>query len=289
MEGESGLEGRRPAEESLVQGPIENALMLTAAGNAYLAGRDMSGFWPNAPTFKFTKLCEFRLPPPSGKDSDEHPLRAADPLAWFASLKPWCRGLRLHFTQRKRAPNQQIDAPDRMLVAFVGGGPRWLIEAVGAKDSELWEAFHRVGDQKDPERRIWLCTHILQGTIPKAEVEPINPVQALSDLRSALPEIEEYARDEKYDNFADCFQRAREALDNRLVVDAPWISELVRYTGFDQTQLNMLQAINHAWVFGGMGSWNDLGGGERYDQVSEKLFSALNDCICGLANSTYRG
>lgn len=29
------------------------------------------------------------------------------------------------------------------------------------------------------------------------------------------------------------------------------------------------------------------GGGERYDALSERLFSALNDAAAGLANSTY--
>ncbi len=273
-----------------MQGPIENALMLTAAGNNYLAGRDISGFWPDAPTFKFLGLCEFRLPPPSGKDTDEYPVRAADPMAWFASLKPWCKGLRLHFGPSIRGPNQQTDTPDRMLVGFVGGGPRWLVEAVGKDRSELWQGFHRIGDRNHPNQKVWLCTNILQGEIDTAEVESVQLPVALSDLRTVLPEIEAYAREQKLDNFADCFARASEALSSKAVEDAPWIADLVRYAGFDNTQLNVLQAVNHAWVFGGMGSWNDIGGsGERYDDLSERLFNALNDCISGLGNSTYRG
>jgi hypothetical protein len=272
-----------------MQGPTENALMLVAAGNAFMAGRDISGFWPNAPTFQFLKLCEFRLPPASGNDADEYPLVASDPMEFFALQKQNCRGYRLHHTVRKRGPSQQIDAPDRMLTAFVGGGAQWLIEAVGEFNSELWEGFHRLGDRDDPDRRIWLCTHIMQGMMPVKESEPVGLDEALSDLRVTLPDIEAYAREEKWDNFADCFARAREALDGKAKDKSPWTSDIIRYTGFSQHQLNVLQAINHAWVFGGMGSWNDTGGGERYDEVSERLYSALNDCIAGLANSTYRG
>jgi hypothetical protein len=282
------MERRRPAEEGLVQGPTENALMLVAAGNAFMAGRDMSGFWPDAPSFKFLKLCEFRLPPASGNDADEYPLVASDPMEFFSLQNPNCRGYRLHHTIRKRGPNQQSDTPDRMLAAFVGGGPRFLIEAVGQFNSELWEGFHRLGDRNDPERRIWLCTHIMQGMVPVKDAQPVGLAEALSDLRIALPEIEAYAREEKHDNFADCFARAREALEGKPDTDLEWVENLVRYTGFDERQLGVLQAINHAWVFGGMGSWNDTGGGERYDEVSERLYNALNDCIAGLANSTYR-
>jgi hypothetical protein len=38
-----------------------------------------------------------------------------------------------------------------------------------------------------------------------------------------------------------------------------------------------------------MGSWNDVGGGERYERVSQALYDALNDCIAAVANSTFRG
>lgn len=273
-----------------MQGPIENALMLVAAGNAWLGGRDISGFWPDAPTFTFMKACEFRKPPASGKDTDEFPLVAADPMAWFASLKPWCTGLRLHCVEGRRGPNQQIDAPDRMLVAFVGGGPRWLIEAAGKQTCQLWEGFHRFGERDDPDRKVWLCTHILQSEISPSESQPVDLAVALSDLRIVLPEIEAYARTRTHDNFADCFLRAIKLIEQVEIDDAEWVDDVMRYSGFDRRQVAILQAINHAWVFGGMGSWNDLGeGGEPYNSLSERLFTALNDTIAGLANSTYRG
>jgi hypothetical protein len=177
-----------------------------------------------------------------------------------------------------------------MLAAFVGGGPRFLIEAVGQFNSELWEGFHRLGDRNDPDRRIWLCTHIMQGMIPVKDVEPVQKLPAaLESLHSALSAIETYARAEKYDTFADCFVRASQALEGRRKDPWPHEREIVRYTGFDERQLNVFHAINHAWVFGGMGSWNDLGGGPQYDEVSEKLYSALNNTIVALANSTFRG
>jgi len=271
-----------------MQGFVENALMLVCAGNAHRAGRDMTGFWPDAPTFKFMKVCEFRLPPESGNDKDDYPVVASNPLEFFQLQGANCRGYRLHHTVRKRQPSQQTDTPDRMLAGFVGGGPRFLIEAVGQFNSELWEPFHRLGDRNDPSRRIWLCTHILQAQIPATESEPVDLAVALSDLRTVLPEIEDYAREEKYDNFADCFANASKALASTAVEEFPWIVDIVKYTGFDTRQVNVLRAINHAWVFGGMGSWNDTGGGERYDALSERLYAALNDTIAGLANSTFR-
>jgi hypothetical protein len=273
-----------------MQGNIEQAFMLACVGNAYLAGRDVSGFWPESRTFQWTKFCHFRTPPPGGGDSDEYPLKAADPLAWFASLKPWARGLRLHAVEPDMEPYRQVGTTPRMLVGMVGGGPRWLVEAVGPTSSELWQGFDKLGDRNDPGRKIWSTTWILQGTAPSGAMTPTELGPAVAALREVLPKIEAYARSEQMDNFGDCFARSLAALDNEPEADeSAYRAEFVNLTGMSDDQLRVRLAINHAWVFGGMGSWNDNGGGPLYDELSEALFEALTGAICGLANSTYRG
>jgi hypothetical protein len=266
-----------------MQGPIENALMLAGAGNAYLAGRDISGFWPNAATFTYMKVCEFRTPTPSGEG--DFPLVAADPMAWFETLKPWCKGLRLHFAERDLEPGQMPGMKPRMMVGFVGGGPRWLVECVGPKGSELWEGFNRLGDRKDPDQKIWLTTYIRQGEVKPEEVTPNRLDDALVVMRKVLPEIERYARSEKLDSFADCFARAKQALDGPASEATDYTDQFVQFIGANDAQVRALIAVMDAWVFGGMGSWNDTGGGERYEELSEQLFDGLCATVCGLANS----
>lgn len=266
-----------------MQGPIENALMTVMAGNAYLAGKSIGAFWPDAPTFRFIKSCEFR----TDSGSDDFPLLAADPLAWFASLKPWCRGLRLHANEPTLQPGQLPGVKPRMLVGFVGGGPRWLVEAVGADKSEVWEGFDKLGDRKDPEQKIWTKTWIRQDVVKPGQAHPVALKDALPALRSVLPEIEAYAREEKRDNFADCFARALTALEP--APKGEFHQAFARYAHADDSQMRVLAAVMEAWVFGGMGSWNDTGGGERYDALSERLFDGLCGVICGLGNSSFRG
>jgi hypothetical protein len=52
----------------------------------------------------------------------------------------------------------------------------------------------------------------------------------------------------------------------------------------------LLDACQSAWVFGGMGSWNDMSfeGGDQaeYDRVSERLFAVLNETIQIAANAS---
>jgi hypothetical protein len=51
----------------------------------------------------------------------------------------------------------------------------------------------------------------------------------------------------------------------------------------------LLSACERAWVFGGMGSWNDLGFREgdlqrRYDQVTPSLYEAVVGGIAAAVN-----
>ena len=53
----------------------------------------------------------------------------------------------------------------------------------------------------------------------------------------------------------------------------------------------MLDAAQSSYVFGGMGSWNDMGFAKEtqkeYEQVSEDLFRALNEVIVAATNTSY--
>jgi hypothetical protein len=277
-----------------MNGHIYSSLMLVSVGNGYLSGRDVGAFWPDANAFAYLKVCEFRRPPASSNDTDEYPLVAADPPEWFGKLKTdGRRGLRLHHTTPTRGPSQQLNVSDRMLAGMVGGGQRWLIEAAGEKESELWEPFNRVGDRNDPQRKIWLRTHILQApAVPRADldadVSALPLEETVTRLRAALVEVEAFARKQTYDNFADIFRDAIASLDGKGDPQG-WMKTDTGLSGFGPRQFAILDAASQAWVFGGMGSWNDLPGGPDYDRVSQALYDALNDCIAALANSTFPG
>jgi hypothetical protein len=54
----------------------------------------------------------------------------------------------------------------------------------------------------------------------------------------------------------------------------------------------ILDACQTAWVFGGMGSWNDMGfergEGDEYNRVSDNLFRLLTDAIPAAANDSFK-
>ena len=268
-----------------VQGPIAQALALTCVGNAHLIGRDVSGFWPDASVFRFSKACDFR------RVEGEHDVRiAADPLAWFETLRAW-RGLRLHTAPRPRGPQQSIPISERQSVGFVGGGPAWIIEAVGAERSTLWQGCDRIGERNHPQHKIWLTTYLMSGeTAPQAHAQaPLQ--QAARSLDEALREIEEVAAAIMPD-WVEIFRTARTAL-SAADPSYGYHADIADYAGFGKEQRQILAAVTAGWVFGAMGSWNDMVPAQAhaadYERTSERLFRALIEAICALANSTFDG
>jgi hypothetical protein len=269
-----------------MQLPILRSLALVAVGNAAMAGRDVSSFYPGDPIFQYTKSLDFMTPRASGPLAHA----AAGPLDWFTKLKKReCRGLRLH-----NAPMQQdrklghID--ERLLVGMVGGGPRWLIETVYPDRSDFWEGFDRVGDQKAPDGKIWLSAYILIGEAASAERVDADVASAAIDLRDALISIEDVAKSMPGAPFADAFAGARETLDGQ---DLPYPLDFLDFTFLPPEARRLLNATGRAWVFGAMGSWNDLVPSAemkpRYDSSSKTLFAALQRAVLVVTNSTYRG
>jgi hypothetical protein len=270
-----------------VQTNILRSLALVLVGNAALNGRDVSRFWPGPELLRFYKQIEFLV---ARKDAGPTPV-ASDPLAWFARLKELrCRGLRLH-----TAPMQQREGigpqSERMLVGMVGGGPRWLIEAAYIGRTEIWEGFDRLGDRRDPEQKIWLTAYIMIGESEAQSHAERDVGAAERDVRAALIDIENFARTLPGAPFADAFAAALGVLDGA-ASDYPGL-DFLDLTELDAQRRLLLTATAQAWVFGAMGSWNDVGVEEaaraRYEQTSEALFLALQRAVTVLANSSYRG
>lgn len=268
-----------------MQIPILRALAITAVGNAALSGRDVSGFYPADPLFSYTASLDFMTP----SDAGALKLVAHGPSDWFVKLKKRnCRGLRLHNAPMQQ--NQKLGHIDQhLLVGMVGGGPRWLIEAVYPDHSELWEGFDRVGDQKAADKKIWLSAYILIGEAATPKDVDTNVSAAARDLKEALVAIEPVARRIPGTGFADIFVAARKTLEGQ---DLPYPVEFLRFAQMKPEAERLLKAAGRAWVFGAMGSWNDVGVDAalkpQYEATSKMLFDAVSRAVLVSANSTYR-
>lgn len=267
-----------------MQTNILRSFALVAVGNAALAGKDVSRFWPEAAMLQYYRKFEFMLPAEGGQATPY----AADPLDWFAKLKALgCRGLRLHTAPMQQRPGAAPQS-ERMMVGLLGGGPRWLIEVLLPTRCELWEGFDRLGDRRAPDRKIWNVAYLRIGETNPQDDADRNVAAATEEVRGALIEIEAFARDLPGAPFADAFAGARGVLDGGASV----------YTGLDVLDLTalgpaarrLLVGAAQGWVFGAMGSWNDVvvdpSRVARYADTSEALFVALQRAVTVAANST---
>lgn len=261
-----------------MQGSIAQILAVTLYGNAFLQGRRIGAFWPQASVFQFCSAVVFR--------STDSPREWTDPLAWFAGLQGSTTGFRLHLTGRND-PN----ISDRDSTAFVGGGSRWIIEAVGALANSLWESTWDVGDINAPNKKIWRVTYDCIAPRWTAAPPPSHTLKDVrADLASALDDIARFAQRNDL-GFTEYFLQGRAALDAKDPFTHAYHHDLSPPGLLSLEALQILGACQAAWVFGGMGSWNDGAYGGNLtaegDRLSERLFTCLQEALVAAANSSF--
>jgi hypothetical protein len=267
-------------------GPVAQMVALTCHGNAFLRGAQVPQFFPANSTCQFCEFIKFAGFHKSFLGKMEEVNVAETPEAWISGLhERQAMAIRLW-----RTPQNQPDAPDRMLAGFIGGGGQWTIELVQRNgQSEFWMSRWLVGDKNAPERRIWRVTYGLVGnggtkTDNRRSLEAIR-----ADFKASLEAIHSFAQAQALSGFANCFANGLKALDDP-EADLGYHKDLAVPGKISPEAASLLKAAMCAWVFGGMGSWNDMsfkGAAQgEYSQVSERLFSVLNGAIEVAASSS---
>ncbi len=156
--------------------------------------------------------------------------------------------------------------------------------------SAVWLSRWEVWNQNAPERRVWRVSY---GPVSEISTRASGDGELESDgkrLRSALAEICAFSEKHDCSGFTACFVRAIETLDSGGAKRHGYHKDLIPNGAVSDLATSMLDACQSAWVFGGMGSWNDMSF-ERaeqteYDRVSEQLFNILNETIQTAANAS---
>lgn len=269
-----------------MQTSLAQMVALTCHGNALLRGIPTPAFFPGHSTCQFCESVTYLASgtPPGG--ASQTAVFADSPDAWLRLLPArGTLGLRL----RQRAQNNP-GISDRNASAFVGGGRVWALEVVRKGPvSEFWRDKWEVGNRNAPDRKIWRVSYALVAVDPAADFAPRPLDNLAAALRAALLEIRAFARANECGNFVQCFNDALHALDNPQA-DVGYHKDLFPPKALDPSAQSLLKATQAAWVFGGMGSWNDMGfpgaTQQEYERVSEQLFNQLNDAIEAAASSS---
>lgn len=270
-----------------MNGPLVQLVALTCHANAFLRGQPVPPFFPGNSTCQFWDWVKFiAVSKALFGESKELPV-ASTPNAWFDHLKSkGVVGIRL-----SRTPQNTAGISDRMSSAFVGGGGTWAMEALQPDGkAAVWLSRWSVWNQNAPERRIWRVEYGRVSEIPRPTAGGTDLESANTRLRSALGEIHRFSEKHNGGGFTACFARAMETLDSGGAKRHGYHKDLVVNGAAPELATSLLDACQSAWVFGGMGSWNDMGferaDQAEYDRVSEVLFTVLNETIQVAANAS---
>ena len=138
-----------------MHGELAQVIALAAHGSAWLAGLT-AGQPPRLDsgnsTFRYVRGVRFGLHEPR----ISQPAIATGVAAWLAAARD--RGIErfwLYIPEPGVVGTDGQRVPERMLVGFVGSG-RWFLLGTSTKRSrEIWRGSWAVGDENDPDQRIW--------------------------------------------------------------------------------------------------------------------------------------
>ena len=270
-----------------MNGPIAQIIALTCHGNAFLQGVDIGQFFPRNSTCIFCDRVTFVILEKSFLRKPKERTAANTPEEWFRYLKTvGAVGVRLSRTARN---DPRIS--DRMTAGFVGGGGTWSMEVLLPKNrSALWVVRWEVWNQDAPEQRIWRVTYgrVSEGAATKPR--PYDLQLTATRLAQALREIHQFSAKRNCGGFTQFFADALDTLDSGGKNLHGYHKDLAPAGYLSDPAGTILDACQKAWVFGGMGSWNDMGfdGEEQkeYERISEQLFQILNQAIAEAANES---
>jgi len=270
-------------------GTLAQIIALTAYGNDFLInGNIPHDFDSSNTTLQFCNRVdfrEFRKMFLSSKPKER--VVSSSPIEWFEYLRVGgCKHLRLYC----KSSNDESFAEDRKLAGFVGGGGVWRIEAIYDDYSNYWASRWEVTDQNAADRKVWTVNYFMLSERQPTRNLQIDNQLVKSKLAHTLSEITDFALRLNLHNWAEQFEKSSAVLDSVSPEDSYYHKDLIPLDNYSLTAKQILFSAGSAWVFGGMGSWNDLRfenkkDSDTYERLSEQLYSMINEAIIAGTNA----
>jgi hypothetical protein len=270
-----------------MNGELAQLVSLAAYGNVYLGWEDMTPpeLVGTNTMFNFSHVKFVRDPEPYG-DGMRGTLVATGTAEWYVGLREL--GARNICLVRRGEPVPE-DLSRHVLVAFAGGGD-WHLQVNYFDKSEVWAAAWKfVNKGGDGQGSHWDVTYagVPVDTMPAVEKHDLNEMEAR--LQRALADVEQFAREHGEENWADVFKRELGKLDG----GQAQADDMLPQEGYSSDARRLLSSASGAWVFGGMGSWNDIYFDDEqaradYNRLSAELYDAVLAATIAATNSFKR-
>ena len=147
--------------------------------------------------------------------------------------------------------------PDEVAATFANGIP-WSIGGSTRRERRRWGSSWAVTDADAADRRIWAMRLEIEPSAVTDVVAAPGVNLATAELDHALEDISAFAAAHGLGNWRERFDGARAQLDASEPV-LPYHPDIAPAGSLPPARARLLAAAMTAWVFGGMGSWNDIG------------------------------
>ncbi len=262
-----------------MNGELAQIVALVAHGNFFLNGgkTDLSA---NS-TFQFVSALKFAR---YKTNQDKQGLEIAASVSdWFAFL----RSIKATRLWNIAFGWQRKDIPEYIAVSS-SGSVSMAIQVDLPDGFELWYPQWKTGA---PEKKPWNVEY-RSLMFPNSYIRPLEKMDFVkAQLRKTLSLAENFSRrpDVNAGNWAACFGKSLELLDSSTPA-APFHSDMLPAEGYSLEARQVLAAATQAYVFGGMGSWNDLGfkdsqTRQEYEKVTKELYEDVKFAIVMASNS----
>ena len=206
---------------------------------------------------------------------------ASNAEKWFAYLKEEeSTKVRLHYN-----PSARADIPQSIRDIIVEYANGWLIEAQYSEFNRLYVQL--MNSQKMGLPPSWKTYFVLlEDSCKNLDNTSPSVKESIDNLDSLLETLSGFAnRFEHTRHWADNFTASRQVLHNSSLT----FIDLIPNDIYSKDAYQLLQAVLSSWVFGGMGSWNDLvfngDDANRYESLTKQLYEIICTSIASVVNS----
>ena len=261
---------------------LAQLIALAAHGSAWLAGR--TGDLPpdlerTNSTFKVVRQVRFEL-----EGSLLHKaVIATDVASWLADARH--RGV----TRLWLAIPDEAGVGDRRLIGFVGTATWFLVATEKDRPAAVWRPTWTLAEGDAPDRPTWDVEYRGRRN-SKVEVPRLSPAASMERLTGAITQAQAFAASEGLDDWAAVFGaalRLGEAADPV----PPFHPDMFPPAAYGRSARHLIAMADRAFVFGAMGSWNDLAlespsATDAYERVSAELYAAVLEAVVAAVNGS---
>ncbi|MGY5876105.1 MAG: hypothetical protein RTU30_10190 [Candidatus Thorarchaeota archaeon] len=253
---------------------LEQLVPLVTYANVIIQGRELD-FDIERLSSKYCYKLEF-IEEPLEDVAGSTRVIAPDAFSWFSYLKDQdADRVKLQYQ-----PSSHPDLPDHIAAAFVGGGSSWFVEV------QLGDASHIYTEMSLGTQPNKTAFTRLRGDFDHLE-DSLSISSARDRLDKVLQGLIEFTEEfEVTQHWSEIFKRSRHALTQ---LQSSRTDEFILNGVYSIEVRQLIEAGFSSDVFGGMGSFSDLGFSgsvqENYSSLSEELYAAICYAILSGVNS----